>query len=209
MSDRLITSLDRRRFLVQVVPACSLACLCAGRIAADETTEAATPKATGQHKFEVEYEHTTSALQRVTQEYRSLIDFIKTLQSELEEDELVRLLELYSADFGRRVGQMHAERSPDTSFASFVANFRPPNYDRTLTLEIIEDTERAFALEVTECVWAKVFRDAGLGGRIGYAAICNMDHSWPPAFNPAFKMERDKTLMQGDDCCNHRYIDTA
>ena len=28
-------------------------------------------------------------------------------------------------------------------------------------------------------------------------------------FNPAFKMERTKTLMEGDDCCNHRYIDTA
>jgi len=27
--------------------------------------------------------------------------------------------------------------------------------------------------------------------------------------NPDFIMERDKTLMQGDDHCNHRYIDTT
>ena len=41
------------------------------------------------------------------------------------------------------------------------------------------------------------------------AALCNMDYSWPTAFNPKFKMERDKTLMQGHDCCNHRYVDTT
>jgi len=58
-------------------------------------------------------------------------------------------------------------------------------------------------------VWAKVFRDAGLGGEIGHAALCNMDYHWPPSFNEHIKMERSKTLMQGDDHCNHRYIDTA
>jgi hypothetical protein len=46
-------------------------------------------------------------------------------------------------------------------------------------------------------------------GAIGHAAFCNMDYSWRPAFNESFKMERSKTLMQGDDHCNHRYIDTA
>jgi hypothetical protein len=48
-----------------------------------------------------------------------------------------------------------------------------------------------------------------MGGEIGHAALCNMDYYWPPAFNKDFKMERTKTLMQGHDCCDHRYIDTA
>jgi len=26
------------------------------------------------------------------------------------------------------------------------------------------------------------------------------------AFNPQFEMVRDKTLMQGHDCCSHRYL---
>jgi hypothetical protein len=30
MTEQLITAVDRRRFLTQVVPACSLACLCVG-----------------------------------------------------------------------------------------------------------------------------------------------------------------------------------
>ena len=84
-----------------------------------------------------------------------------------------------------------------------------PAAANTLTIEITEDTEKAFELRVTECVWANVFRDAGLGGRVGQAAVCIMDYVWPPAFNENFKMERTKTLMQGDDHCNHRYLDTA
>lgn len=83
------------------------------------------------------------------------------------------------------------------------------NNDRTLTMKIVEDTDRVLQLEVTECVWAEVFRDAGLRGRIGHAAVCNMDYYWPPAFNPSFKMKRTKTLMQGDNSCNQRSIDTA
>ena len=121
----------------------------------------------------------TSMLKQVSQQNRGLIEFIKTLQTELDEDELDRLLNIYSAEVGRRVGKMQAERSPDTSFNTFTATFRPPRYEKALTHEITEDTDKVFQLRVTECVWAKVFRDAGLGGRIGHAAVCNMDYYWP------------------------------
>ena len=209
MTEQLITAVDRRQLLTRVMPVCSLACLCGGWVGADGAAEPDTPSKGGQHKFEVEFEEKTSMLRRVTQQNRGLIEFIKTLQSELKEEELIRLLEVYSAEVGRQVGKRQADNSPDTSFKNYVANFRPPRYDRALTIEIIEDTEKAFELRVTECVWAKVFRDAGLGGRVGQAAVCNMDYFWPPAFNENFKMERTKTLMQGDDHCNHRYLDTA
>jgi hypothetical protein len=80
---------------------------------------------------------------------------------------------------------------------------------QTLREQIGEDSENAHEIRVTECVWASVFREAGLDGEIGHAAVCNMDFTWPTAFNPKFKMERDHTLMQGHDYCNHRYIQIA
>jgi hypothetical protein len=209
MTKQLKTALDRRRFLVQVVPACSFACLCAGRVCAEDAAKTDVPATSGQHKFEVEFEQKTSSLQQVRLQNRAYIEFIKTLQSELEEEELIRLLKINSANAGRQIGKRHATMSPDTTFQTFAAWFRPPNYDKSLALEIIEDTEKVFELRVTECVWAKVYRDAGLGGEIGHAALCNMDYYWPPSFNKDFKMERSKTLMQGDDHCNHRYINTA
>jgi len=107
------------------------------------------------------------------------------------------------------VGEGQAQNSPDTEFQTFAETFRPPWYATSLTHEVVEDTEKAFGLRVTECVWASVFREAGLDGEIGHAGVCNMDYHWPAAFNPDFKMERSRTLMQGHDHCNHRYIDTA
>jgi hypothetical protein len=150
-----------------------------------------------------------SPRQRNTRQFRSLIDFIKVLQGELAEPDLIRLLNTYSANWGRQIGEAQARDWSDTSFAAFANQFRPPRYASLLTHEVIEDTEKVFGLKVTECVNAEVFDAAGLGGEIGHAAVCNMDYSWPTAFNPNFKMERTKTLMQGDDECNHRYINTA
>jgi len=209
MTEQLMTALDRRQLLTRVMPMCSLACLCGSWVGAGDAEKMDTTSSEGVHKFEVEFDQKTNMLRQVTEQNSRFIRFIKNLQTELGEEELIRLLKIDSAEYGRWVGKYQAENSPDTTFKTFVSNFRPPNYDKSLTLEITEDTPKVFQLRVTECVWAKVFRDAGLGGQVGHAAVCNMDYYWPPAFNPDFKMERDKTLMRGDDCCNHRYMDTA
>ncbi len=209
MTEQLVNVVDRRNFLTQVMPACSLACLWAGTLAADEKVKQDAEEEKQRHKFDFETEMKMSPAQRVAMQNGNFIDFIKTLQTELDEEELIRLLEVYSEGVGRRAGQSQAKRSPDTSFQTYVSTFRPPRYANLLTHEIVEDSAKAFEIRVTECVWAKVFRDAGLGGPIGHAAVCNMDYFWPTAFNEKFKMERDKTLMQGDAYCNHRYLDTT
>ncbi len=198
--------LDRRDFLTRTVPACSLACLGVTHLLAMAGADEKKVAPGEPHKFDAEFEQTTTQRRRVSEQQRSLIGFIKTLQTQIDEKELIRLLELYSAEVGRQVGAQQARNAPDTSFPTFVKAFRPPNYANLLTHEIVEDTENAFQLRVTECVWASVYRDAGLGGEIGHAAVCNMDYHWPQAFNPSFRMERTKTLMQGHDHCNHRYI---
>lgn len=200
---------DRRSFMIHLVPACSLVCLAAGNLRAQGSAQEKPSTDPTVHKFDLKTPQELSVRQRVTMQNRTFIGFVKTLQQEMDGKELLRLLKVNSADVGRQVGKQQAAGAPDTSFQSFVKTFRPPNYANTLTHEIVQDTEKVFELRVTECIWASVFRDAGLDGEVGHAAICNMDYYWPPAFNPSFKMERSKTLMQGHDCCNHRYIDTT
>ena len=75
-------------------------------------------------------------------------------------------------------------------------------------MEIVEDTETAFELKVSECLPAAVFRDAD-AAEIGYASVCWGDYAWAQGFNPKIKLVRDKTLMEGDKYCNHRYIWTG
>lgn len=201
-------NIDRRELLTRTAPACAMAWLGLCKLPSLGICEDAAPQQ-GQHKFDMPREMTLSVRQRTERENESFIRFIRTLQEELGEGELVRLLNLNSAAYGRSIGELQAERSSDTSLRTFVNQFRPPRYSSILTHEVVEDSEKAFGLRVTECAIAEVFHAAGLGGNIGHAAVCNMDYYWPKAFNPNLKMERTKTLMQGDDHCNHRYLDTA
>ncbi len=202
------TNLGRRELLTRTVPACAMACLGFSRLPMIPTSGTELEQQ-DQHKFDVPRELKMSVKQRTRMRYDEFMGFIRTLQAELEEPELIRLLNRYSAADGRRIGERQARDFPDTAFGTFVNQYRPPRYSDVLTHEVVEDTEKAFGLRVTECVWAQVFREADLGGEIGHAAICNMDYHWPTAFNPTIKMERTKTLMQGHDQCNHRYVDTA
>jgi hypothetical protein len=201
-------NIDRRELLTRTVPACAMAWLGLCKLPSVGICDGVQQQE-GQHKFDVPKNLTMSERQQSERANRAFIRFIKTLQGELGEDELVRLLNINSAEYGRSIGKMRAERASDTSLRTFVAQFRPPRYSSILTHEVVEDTEKAFGLRVTECCIAETFQAAGLGGAIGHAAVCNMDYYWPTAFNPKLKMERDRTLMQGHDHCNHRYVDTA
>jgi len=205
-------SITRRELLIRAAPACALTCL--GLSHADGLAAAFIDLPCQEvHKFDRMKERPLSSKQIAEMMARNSFDIIRTLRGELGDPETIRILEMTSDELGRQRGAMQAERSPDTSFESFVSLFRRmasgDSLGDSLVAEVVQDTEAVFELSVSECVWEVVFREAGMAGEIGHAAVCNMDYTWPPAFNPAFRLERSKTLMQGNDCCNHRYIDTA
>lgn len=204
--------MGRRELLARSMPACAAACL--GGAVSPELLAAAMggrevhAESAGQetHKFDEVRQRELSNRNLVQIQNQALMGLIRTLQEEVGDGETIRILNRYSTEVGRQAGQRQAARAGNNDFASFVAQFRPPNFANRLTHEVVEDTETTFEIRVTECIWAEVFRDAGLAGELGHAAVCQMDYHTPVAFNPAIRMERDKTLMQGHDCCNHRYI---
>jgi hypothetical protein len=123
------------------------------------------------------------------------------------EDRFIEMLKRASCDVVSEGAQNSAKSAPSNDLAAFTAALRDLNHFRkhVLTFDVVEDTDTAFQIQVTECLWAKTFHEAGAAD-IGYATICHPDFAACQAFNPKIKMIRDKTLMQGDDCCNHRWI---
>ncbi|MGI6207091.1 MAG: L-2-amino-thiazoline-4-carboxylic acid hydrolase [Anaerolineae bacterium] len=69
--------------------------------------------------------------------------------------------------------------------------------------EKLEDTETRQAYRFTRCLWAEVYRELDAAD-IGFW-ICEGDGPAAAAFNPAIRFSRTKTLMEGDDCCDHVY----
>jgi hypothetical protein len=68
----------------------------------------------------------------------------------------------------------------------------------SLDAQILEDTSDIRTMKVTKCLWAKIFREAKAED-FGYALACYPDYA--TAKTQYLSLERDKTLMQGHDCC--------
>ena len=94
--------------------------------------------------------------------------------------------------------------NPAHTFPEFVASGKRA-FKNMMTWEIIEESDSVYEIKVTGCLRAKTFQERNADD-IGYATICHGDFSAASAYHSKIKLERTKTIMQGDDCCNHRWI---
>jgi hypothetical protein len=138
--------------------------------------------------------------------FKRIVPVLQGLAKELGEDQFLEALERVAFESALQTGQDRARQLPRNDFAAFTGSGEERSHfsQHALTLEIVEDTPQVFAVKVTECLWAKTFREMGAAD-IGYLLVCHTDYADCQGFNPRITMTRSKTLMQGDDCCNHRF----
>ena len=157
------------------------------------------------HKF---WEDSNMTFQEVYNfAYKGLIPVLQKLAKELGEDHFLEALKKVAFQAALQSGQDTAHHLPCNDFAAYNAWARDPSHfwKHVLTFEIVEDTPQAFEVSVTECLWARTFREIGAAD-IGYHLLCHPDYAGCQGFNPRITMCRSKTLMQGDNHCNHRWV---
>ena len=95
-----------------------------------------------------------------------------------------------------------------SSFEDFKASEKAENaspyFSHTITFTYPEETSNKLTLHVTECLWAKVFKEMNATD-LGYVLHCQPDFAYAQACNPHIKLRRTKTLMQGDSYCDHTF----
>ncbi len=69
----------------------------------------------------------------------------------------------------------------------------------------VTDTEEGTQFRVTRCPFAEMARELGASDW-GFICYCEDDPPMVAGFNPEMGFRRTKTLMQGDDCCDHLYF---
>jgi len=194
--------LDRREFVRCLATTGSLVCFGSGGLLAmlRSPQEENTQKA--KHKFQEDSGMTYEQVFKLT--YGNL--FIP-LMSEVADRAGMEVFKEASAEAMRKRVEGYAQRLEKRDLATLAAFFKSPNpiSQHTLTREIIQDTDTVFEMKVSECLWAKTFREANAAD-LGFNCICFADYAMAEAFNPKIKLIRDKTLMQGHDCCNHKYV---
>jgi len=192
-------SLSRRK-LFSVLPAAAgcLGCVGAARCAAQAGGQ---PPA---HSWTEKCDLSWEAVFRFAFQ-RNYIPTMKALAAQIGNEKFIRMLQETASEMART--GIAKRPTAKFDFAGLVAGMKspPPLYQHTLVAEIVEDSAQAFEYRISQCLWAKMFREEDAGD-IGYAAVCYPDYAVASALSPKLKLVRTKTLMQGHDCCNHRYV---
>lgn len=97
-------------------------------------------------------------------------------------------------------------KEPIHSFSDFIEarKNRGPISTHGTTDEVVEETKDRLVFNMTECLWAKAWREMGAAD-IGFLWNCKPDFALIQAMHPRLKLKRSKTLMQGDECCDFTY----
>jgi hypothetical protein len=196
----------RRGFLLRGLPGGMFLCLGCSRLSALAAVQEKSVSVEKKHKFLEDSEMSFQDVFAFTFKHY-YIPMLQSVAPYFKGGDFIDVLKRAVDDLVMKEEQDEAKKRAKNDFAAFRAEARKSDrfWDHVFTLNIVEDTDKAMEFRVTECLWAKTFREAGAED-IGFATICYPDFASARAFNPQIKLIRTKTLMQGDDHCDHRWI---
>jgi len=182
---------ERRQFLSKFLPAGMLTCMYCPKLLATSTNPL--DKQDDQENLykeisEMSYEKIFNFAFR-----DFFIPLLKTLSERYEKEEFLEIMkEVASRAFSQKEVMDKSSMNLNQVF-----------WKHVIEREVIEENDEVFELRITKCLWEKVYREANATD-LGYALVCHTDFATAEASNQ--KLIRTKTLMQGHDCCNHRWI---
>jgi len=155
-------------------------------------------------KFEISYEDYFKT------RFNGIVDVLRALKPLMDENKILdRLKKLFEKKNIEIIVRQIQEQKPITNFQDFKEIFKEQLSTEFMkhcaSFSIEEDTPTKLSFKFTECLWAKTFKEMN-ATTIGYTICCHPDFAMAKAFHPKVKLERTKTLMQGDNFCNSTYI---
>lgn len=172
---------SRRQFLRNVLPAGAFFCMGSYPLFSSQSSQT--------HKF----------LEKSALTYKEVYEFaykihtiplLKKMAEEIGKDKLIEMLNSLSTEVFFETQQLWEEVISSVFWT------------HVITREIIEETEQDLRYNVVECLWAETFREAAAGD-IGYALFCQPDFARAKVMHR--KLNRTKTLMQGDEFCDFHF----
>ena len=191
---------NRRQFIASVVPVCAFPCLSLATSLAKTQSNDKINSETGIEKFQNDF--CRSYEEAWEWRYYYYIDRMEEFAKVLGREKLIELIKNGIDEINRR----DVKNDPKFKLSELANSLKNSDYfNSALNFEIIKLNDVLFEFKVTECLWAKTFHKKNAKD-IGYAACCHGDFSNAKALHHQLHIERTKTLMQGFDCCNFRYI---
>lgn len=159
------------------------------------------------HKFDRQMKRPLTHRERFDLEYAShFIPLLKILAEDIGHEAVIEYLLKLAIQEAEEYAAYVVESKGKNDLTVFKEDYSPttPGISDILTIEVVEDSDDAYTIEITECIWAEVFREAGMA-EFGHAAVCCGDVPFAECINPQITLDLEGTLMEGKEACRLRY----
>jgi hypothetical protein len=148
---------------------------------------------------------TVSVIEQAKIQAQVLVPLVKALQTELGEARANALVRKSLGDIYRRFGEQFWQSRPDKDLGATMASaFKTYAAGDALAYDVREQSENAFAIDVTRCRYAEFYRELG-EPELGFLFVCSADFSLAEGFGDDIALTRTQTIMQGASHCDFRY----
>ena len=140
--------------------------------------------------------------------FKTIVDLVNPMKEKFNTEEVNEIVKKIGEDDGLKVVEQVKTKMPINNLNDvkkfYIGFMNSKMMQAALTYEILEDTEKELKFNVTECLYAKGFKDLD-EPELGYCAVCHADYAVAKALHPKLNLKRTKTLMQGAECCDFLY----
>ncbi len=145
-----------------------------------------------------------SLLQQREIEARIVGPLYEAFVKEIGEDRTREIIGGVIRKLAKESGCAAAERVGGNNIAKLAEAKERWQEGNALTLDVSRQDEQALDFIVTRCRYAEMYRTLGLE-KLGGLLSCNRDAAMIEGFNPAIKLTRTQTLMEGATHCDFRF----
>jgi hypothetical protein len=146
-----------------------------------------------------------SVIEQAKIQAQVLVPLVKALQAELGETRANALVRNALGDTYRRHGEAYWRTKTDKNLGKTMASaFATYARDDALDYEVIEQSQDAFAMDVTRCRYAEFYKELG-EPELGFLLVCSADFDTAEGFDADIRLTRTQTIMQGASHCDFRY----
>ncbi len=146
-----------------------------------------------------------SVIQQAKIQAQVLVPLVKALQAELGaaranalvRDALGETYRRFGEEFWRSKNEQNLGQTVASAFATYAR-------DDALNYTVIEQSQDAFAFDVTTCRYAEFYKELG-EPELGFLLVCTADFATAEGFGSDIKLTRTQTIMQGASHCDFRY----
>jgi hypothetical protein len=137
-------------------------------------------------------------------EARILAPLLDALGNEFGRERVLELTRDVIIQIARQQGEHIVASMEGNSLAHFAVSLEDWKKNDAMQVEVLEQNEKRFYFNVTRCRYAELYQQLGIP-ELGRVLSCNRDFSLIQGFNPAVRLTRSQTIMEGAPFCDFRY----